>query len=563
MTIGLSHRYRSGRGKERLCQAGFSLAEMVAVMIIMSVLVIAMGSAMVLASKAIPRGTDQNALVIEASRVSDQIVEELRTAKYLTERAVNAMTLTVADRNGDGLPETIRYAWSGTAGDPLTMQLNGGALITVLDNIQQFDLTYDKMTSIETYPGPIVESAESELISNDSLTNFSDTQVKNDYWLGEYFELATLPPDTISWKVKRVIFKAKQEGSVSGGTDVQLRLPTTNNLPSSTVVDQFNFLESDLTTTLQWHQVSFMNAGGLSPTQGLCLVFTSTDTVGTSRIEYQSGSATLLNSALVDSNDQGGTWTDYADKALQFYVYGTYTAPAPDQAVTREHVSAVRIALHAGDDPNSRVETAARLLNLPEILTAVWEADFNADPTLLDIENDANPDWDMTGGGSFDPVTLANGVWQVDQNLRTMPDYDFTEITTIDLRFRDTDQGGAGPYANIYVDFGGGQAGIIGVRVKLSTNGFQYVNVSFGPGPTVSVIEDVVIEGPLPPGEFADVRLLIDPVKDTFNVRINGQDKGTFAYPRFSLPNGMFYMDQGGAGSEIDYVRVRVGGTGS
>ena len=41
-------------------------------------------------------------------------------------------------------PETIRYAWSGTPGDPLTRQYNGGTVLNVSDYVQFFSLDYSK-----------------------------------------------------------------------------------------------------------------------------------------------------------------------------------------------------------------------------------------------------------------------------------------------------------------------------------------------------------------------------------------------------------------------------------
>jgi hypothetical protein len=49
--------------------------------------------------------------------------------------------MTVPDRTGDSVDETIRYSWSGTAGDPLVYQFNGGTSLSLASNVQQFNVS--------------------------------------------------------------------------------------------------------------------------------------------------------------------------------------------------------------------------------------------------------------------------------------------------------------------------------------------------------------------------------------------------------------------------------------
>jgi hypothetical protein len=63
---------------------------------------------------------------------------DLEFALAFSEQTATAMTFTVPDRDGDLLAETIRYAWSGTPGDPLTRQINEGAVATMLEDVHVF-----------------------------------------------------------------------------------------------------------------------------------------------------------------------------------------------------------------------------------------------------------------------------------------------------------------------------------------------------------------------------------------------------------------------------------------
>jgi len=82
----------------------------------------------------------------------DDVAGELAHAKSFTDRSAHAVEFTVADRDGDLVDETIRYAWSGTAADPLTRQYNGAAQDEVVQEVHQFDLGY----AVETVAGSTV-----------------------------------------------------------------------------------------------------------------------------------------------------------------------------------------------------------------------------------------------------------------------------------------------------------------------------------------------------------------------------------------------------------------------
>ena len=60
-----------------------------------------------------------------------------------------------------------------------------------------------------------------------------------------------------------------------------------------------------------------------------------------------------------------------------------------------------------------------------------------------------------------------------------------------------------------------------------------------------------------------DVRILVDPAGDHFNVQINGKDHGTYAYGRITSSSKRvieLYETANVSGVKLDDVRVRVGG---
>ena len=127
-------------------QKGATLVELLVSIAITTVLMLAIGSAMLIATQAMPNANGPANQIIVASEVAEQLATELQHAISVNSRSATMIEFTVADRDADQVPETIHYEWSGTAGGPLTRQYNGGSIIEVLDSVRQFNLSYDLET---------------------------------------------------------------------------------------------------------------------------------------------------------------------------------------------------------------------------------------------------------------------------------------------------------------------------------------------------------------------------------------------------------------------------------
>jgi|GEM_PF-1211474 len=117
---------------------GYTLIELIVSMGTASFILGGLSSSLYIAS----RGLDQDgtALRAEADQVLDKFLADVEHAISFSERTTNAVTFTVPDRDGNGLPDTIRYAWSGTPGAPLTYEYNGSAAETIAADVQIFNL---------------------------------------------------------------------------------------------------------------------------------------------------------------------------------------------------------------------------------------------------------------------------------------------------------------------------------------------------------------------------------------------------------------------------------------
>jgi len=128
--------------RTRRQRSGYTLTEILVSTTIATTLMGGLASSVYVANQAFESDAGAPAERTEADNVLQQLTRDAQLATAMTELTANAVTLTVPDRDGDSQDEAIRYAWSGTPGDPLTYQYNGGAPITIAEDVQNFNLEF-------------------------------------------------------------------------------------------------------------------------------------------------------------------------------------------------------------------------------------------------------------------------------------------------------------------------------------------------------------------------------------------------------------------------------------
>lgn len=332
-------------------------------MAIMSVLMLGIGSAMMLAARAVPAEDSVFRHTANAATAVQQMVAELHTASAVIARGPRMIEFHVHDRDGDTIPESIRYQWSGTPGAVLSRSYKGATPVIFAEDVHNFSLAYGTQAIEATYIPAPTESEETLLASNDATADLSDLDIQSDRWIGQYFR-PVLPANTVSWKVTRAKIFAGAYAGTDGVCSVQFRTADASNLPTSTILDSRTMLETGLTTR-GWQEFSFNNVAGLSPTQGVCLVVQFGSGSGTAaQVRYRSKNVSLANAARLQ---YGGSWSSYGSQGMLFYAWGTVTTESAPQVVQAYKLADVRITLQVGSDPASTISTAVEILNRPDV----------------------------------------------------------------------------------------------------------------------------------------------------------------------------------------------------
>lgn len=310
-----------------------TLAELSASLAIIATLMVAIGSVMVLTGRAVGISATQ-AAEVQVDDVVGTFASEHRLALTVTERTPTSITFTVADRDGDGVSETIRYAWSGVAGDPLTRKLNDDPPAVIAKDVKQFRLGYVIQTAAAAAPAAEVESTTDDLVYSYEAGTTSAFAMSTTAWPAQSFVPSLGRPDATSWRVTQVQLMASRSAGSTTGKSWTISLCPSDLLTGKpnilAPIEQTTLTMAALSTTQAWSPViSFTNAAqNLSPSQRYWIVVSQSLLTTTGSVGFNTAS-TSTGDPFATSTTSGTIWTTYAGRDMKVRIYGRYKYPAP------------------------------------------------------------------------------------------------------------------------------------------------------------------------------------------------------------------------------------------
>ncbi|MFG0335892.1 MAG: hypothetical protein ACF8TS_21245 [Maioricimonas sp. JB049] len=139
-----------GQAAER---TGYTLVELIISTLSASLLMAGLASSLFLSMRSLD-GTSTAAATTRAADVHADLLNDLKHATGFTTRTSSRVTFTVPDRDSDLAEETITYQWTGLPTAELQYSINGSPLMTVLEDVQQFDVTYLNRSITGNNPSP-------------------------------------------------------------------------------------------------------------------------------------------------------------------------------------------------------------------------------------------------------------------------------------------------------------------------------------------------------------------------------------------------------------------------
>ncbi len=545
-------------GRRTSRRVGFTLIEMVVSLAVFAVLVGAMGSALVLSTHALPTRTSAAGRTVAASEVLQQMTDELRGALYLTEAEPTSVALVLPDRDGDGNPEAVRYAWSGGAGAALTRQHNGTAAAALLGEVDGFALSYPSVDHVRTLPGARIESGEVLLSKATNGNDAKDFSVKDTDRIG-FVVKPNLPAGTVDWRITRTLWSSASRGSADGVSRYRLS-HWQNNRPADAAVDSTLQYESSLGTNASWVEVAFGQGGPFVPGETAAVTATREDSGSGHSVNIRYFDKDASPSNMFTTTNRGDSWSvESGGRAVLHYAYGRYTSLGPAWTLTRRRVVAVDIALDPAGGA-AALAASVELINAPDAVSR-READFDADPSKQDLDLDGQTDW-KGKDKAFKQSQFAGGVWSLAVEGQIDPSNPpLDEPLTLDVWLEDTTDDGYAGWAEARFDRGGGACGRVRLSVSRvgSTQRFRIELTRAGGGITT------LLEAERPVGVPAKLGVVVDPSGDRVVGSIDDAVGPCLPYERVadddkepSLRLAAGHEEVSGA--RVRHVALRVGG---
>lgn len=359
----------------------FTLAEMVASLAIMFVLVGGLTSAIIISTRALPRSDDRSKSAAALAGVADTLTDDLASAVSIIDRGPWFIEFTVSDRTGDSAAETIRYEWNGTAGYPATRIFNG-TTTTLIETADDFSFSYEvKTVAIESMNVTNVTSAETLLASFSSWSGITPTStmysLDSQDWMSQAFStLNVVPADAISLTFTRATLNMGMDiTETPEDYDVQMHKTASDGYtPSATVVGSASTgSAAGLTAAPQPRAHLFADALTDDPFAGFAIVAKGKTSAYAQVQEYSSNSAPSNGVVGMYSTSGGASWQPPSQRDKYdhpFEIRGQWvTQSRTKQTTTHYYLTRVTASMMTSDMQFTNVVTGVQLLNQPEVAT--------------------------------------------------------------------------------------------------------------------------------------------------------------------------------------------------
>lgn len=306
----------------------------------------------------------------DLSNATKQIASDLQSATARVSSSSTHIEFVVPDRNGDGLPEQMRYEWGGASGvnaNKVLWKYNQQPLAVLFDDVGSFNL--------QTFTTSVPATVSNHLLSETAVVKsinalphgvFREQVINASNAVGQYF-IPDITASGAKWDLGslRIMVRAA-DSNLDGVLCVRVMRSDATRLPIAPILAEVKIAEWRLGTNYQWLDIPIAPISWQAQGVPLCITLGYGGGTGdVARVAYiENGTGMPSNANLVTSIDGGTTWTAATGaRGLRFYAYGYFD----NYTGSRSFLSSVELKLGSSRTITQRIETSVRLPACPEI----------------------------------------------------------------------------------------------------------------------------------------------------------------------------------------------------
>lgn len=340
----------------RFSRGGFTLVEMIVATGIMAMLMAAVGSALVVASRSVPASGSPETKTAVAMAAVREMTSEIAQAVSVVSASATGITFMVPDRTGDGVAETITYTVAGTPLVIVTRKFNDGEAVPIADGLASAAFSYGLGTRSVTTYSP-AEGAE-HVMSACYDTNGTEIPFNGSTVAIQKFR-PVLPWNAASWRVTRVNLWCRQDSPVGSVLRLLVYRTDSAGTPSGSSLASTTLTEAMMPSSFGWRTLTISSMPPLLPTEGVALVMANNDVsvnvnLGLLAVSFGGGATAGRVLFATDSiaedgvnlsfTTNGSTWNHQMDDSLAIEVFGRVTVPVAS-ASTVDTIDAVAVSM--------------------------------------------------------------------------------------------------------------------------------------------------------------------------------------------------------------------------
>jgi hypothetical protein len=351
-------------------RSGVTFLELMVSLPTATILIGAMAMCITIAMRAKSQDDSLFRTTYDLAAAASQIASDLESATAHVTSSATHIEFVVPDRDGDGLPEQMRYEWGGATGDDAHRMLwtyNNQPTSVLFEDVGAFSIQTNS-TSVSAPVANHLISATAILKSIDALEGgeFREHVINANDTIGQYF-IPDVSGVGKKWDLGSIRIMARAADAELNGV-LKVRIMTSNfsKLPIAPVLAEVDIAESRLGSTYQWLDIPIAPISWQTQGTPLCITLSYGGGTGdVARVQFLQGGTDMPTSAnLITSNNGGISWAVMSGVAgMRFYAYGFYD----DYAGQRTFLTSVDLRLQSQLNATRKIETSVRLNAAPEL----------------------------------------------------------------------------------------------------------------------------------------------------------------------------------------------------